>query len=111
VRPASEVTLNAVEATVSGGAVVVTLTATGEPEIRTLELKAPDRIVLDLRNAAVGSVRPFGERSVEQLGVKKVRWAPFASDAPTVRVVVDLERPMKYSLSSQPGLIRVSVQP
>ncbi|MDO3410334.1 N-acetylmuramoyl-L-alanine amidase family protein [Saccharibacillus sp. CPCC 101409] len=92
--------------TISAGAAV---TPTGTV------LKNPDRIVVDLPNAAFGTnLLQGGELRLGQvvtvpvadsLAVKQVRYSLFSQSPSTVRVVIDLNRSVGYNLYTQGSLV------
>ncbi len=77
----------------------IELTAKGAITPRVETLSSPDRLVVDLPNTALAT--SVNRISVGNGGVTGVRIGTDASA--TTRVVVDLERPLKYELTPGPG--------
>jgi type IV pilus assembly protein PilQ len=77
----------------------IELTAKGAITPRVETLSSPDRLVVDLPNTALAT--SVNRISVGNDGVTGVRIGTDASA--TTRVVVDLERPLKYELTPGPG--------
>jgi hypothetical protein len=100
------VQLTRVDVTVSSVQVILALSLSGPAEYSTMELTSPGRLVIDLVNTAVATSRQYGSISVGDLGVERVRWAPFEASTPTARLVIDLTEPVTHSIGSAPsGLV------
>jgi hypothetical protein len=97
--------------TVSSEQVILALSLSGTVEYSTMELESPGRIVVDLRNAEVATNRKYGSIPVSDLGVERVRWAPFEADVPTARLVVDLLEPVAFSIEPAPSGLVVKLRP
>jgi hypothetical protein len=83
--------LRDVEVSASDDQVTVYLRSDGPLQYKTMVLKAPDRLVVDLSNTVVGTKPSPGSVDVASLGVTRVRWALFQSEPPIARIVVDME--------------------
>jgi formylglycine-generating enzyme required for sulfatase activity len=105
------VELTRVDATVSSVQVILALSLSGPAEYSTMELTAPDRLVIDLANTTVGTARRYGSLSVGDLGVEGVRWAPFEAANPTARLVIDLLQPVTFSIDAAPSGLVVQLRP
>ena len=79
--------------------VSIELTAKGAITPRVETLSSPSRLVVDLPNTALAT--SVSRISVGNSGVTSVRIGTDSSE--TTRVVVDLQRPMKYELVPGPG--------
>jgi hypothetical protein len=87
-----------VDVTVSSAQVILALSLTGAAEFTTMMLTSPDRVVIDLANTSVATGRQYGSIDVSDLGVERVRWAPF--QAANARIVIDLTQPVSYAIES-----------
>jgi hypothetical protein len=103
--------LTRVDATVSSVQVILALSLSGPAEYSTMELTAPDRLVIDLANTTVGTARRYGSLAVGDLGVEGVRWAPFEAANPTARLVIDLLQPVTFSIDAAPSGLVVQLRP
>jgi formylglycine-generating enzyme required for sulfatase activity len=90
--------LTRVDVTVSSAQVILALSLTGAAEFTTMMLTSPDRVVIDLANTSVATGRQYGSIDVSDLGVERVRWAPF--QAANARIVIDLTQPVSYAIES-----------
>jgi hypothetical protein len=100
------VQLTRVDVTVSSVQVILALSLSGPAEYSTMELASPGRLVIDLLNTAVATSRQYGSIAVGDLGVERVRWAPFEANTPTARLVIDLTETVTHSIESAPsGLV------
>ena len=100
------VQLTRVDVTVSSMQVILALSLSGPVEYSTMELTSPGRLVIDLVNTAVATSRQYGSIAVGDLGVERVRWAPFEADTPTARLVIDLTETVTHTIESAPsGLV------
>jgi hypothetical protein len=90
--------LTRVDVTVSSAQVILALSLTGAAEFTTMMLTSPDRVVIDLANTSVATDRQYGSIDVADLGVERVRWAPF--QAANARIVIDLTQPVSYAIES-----------
>ena len=78
--------------------VSVEIIAVGQVQPRVSSMDRPDRVVVDLPNTVLVTDRR--RVSVDSDGVKAVRAGMNGEASPTTRLVVDLDAPMKYELSS-----------
>lgn len=90
--------LTRVDVTVSSAQVILALSLTGAAEFTTMMLTSPDRVVIDLANTTVATERQYGSIDVADLGVERVRWAPY--QAANARIVIDLTQPVSYAIES-----------
>jgi hypothetical protein len=100
-----------VDYTVSSEQVIVVLSMSGSAQYTTTMLSSPDRVVIDLPNTAVATTRQYGSIDVGNLGVQRVRWAPFQAGLPAARVVIDLMQPVSYAIESAATGLVVRLKP
>jgi Sulfatase-modifying factor enzyme 1/AMIN domain len=101
--------LTRVDVTVSSEQVILALSLTSEAEYTTMMLSSPDRVVIDLTNTSVATERQYGSIDVADLGVERVRWAPF--QGASARIVVDLLKPVSYAIESAASGLVVRLRP
>jgi formylglycine-generating enzyme required for sulfatase activity len=101
--------LTRIDVTVSSEQVILALSLTNEAEYTTMMLSSPDRVVIDLANTSVATERQYGSIDVADLGVERVRWAPF--QAANARIVVDLLQPVSYAIESAASGLVVRLRP
>ena len=89
--------------------VQIDVSANGPLNPRTMKLKGPDRIVVDLLNAVPGG-RPHTV-SVDANGVVAVRMGRFRENPPITRLVVDLSAPGDFDLIPNGNKISIRVRP
>jgi hypothetical protein len=87
----------------------VEIRASGLLSPKTLTLKSPDRLVIDLVNAVPQS-RPH-DIPVHAGDLNMVRMARYQSDPPTTRVVLDLKAPQSFLLASTNDKLIVKLRP
>lgn len=86
------------------GASGARLAVEGPVSYKAFKLDSPDRFVVDLQDAVLGSA----DRSWRGAGpVKGVRAALFGAEAPVLRVVFDLEAPLPAATREAPGAVLV----
>lgn len=94
----------------SGGDVVINIATTNPVRYKTLRLKNPERIVVDLQGArrvkSLKSVYPARSRLLKQ-----VRVGQWRSNPAIVRVVADLERNAAFSVRADASGIRIKLKP
>ncbi len=76
---------------------MVSINSSSRMEYRAMVLEQPDRIVVDLHNAYLDGFTD-GSIPVDKDGIIAVRYSQFEKN--TVRVVVDLETPLQYSVEN-----------
>ncbi|HEY8470486.1 MAG TPA: AMIN domain-containing protein, partial [Longimicrobiales bacterium] len=83
----------------------VVIAVDGQVSVKDFTLDNPARLVLDIEGARYALPR---ERfiGIERGGIRSLRASQFR--ATTVRVVFDLQQPVKYTVHREEGLIRVS---
>lgn len=86
-----------------GGALAVTISATGPVRAAGLALRSPDRVVVDLTSAVTRLQVPAGALQGE--GVVRVRSAQFHVRPYVTRVVFDLAHPVGFKIIETPGTI------
>jgi len=84
----------------------LTIQATGEVQPNVFRLKEPDRIVIDLPNttlerAADGSASGSFPVDANHSYISNIRYSLFAFEPATVRIVVDLKRPIWHHVVPQ----------
>jgi hypothetical protein len=108
--PASGLGVTAVAFEQVGGELQIRLAMTGKPAYRAFALASPDRLVIDLQGVVQQISKGSGAVSVNQGGVKQIRYSQFQLDPPVTRAVIDLERALKHQVeaSDKQVLIRLS---
>ena len=102
--PAGELT--AVSIVAAPGRVDFVLQVTGNVQVNDFFLSDPDRLVLDLVGATLGSTQIKMYDGVNRGGITNVRYAQYKPG--TVRVVLDLESAKPYKVEQNDGAIKVS---
>lgn len=87
----------------------VEIRTTGTLVPKTLTLKSPERLVIDLPNAVPES-RPHNI-PVHAADVNMVRMSQFQTEPPTTRVVLDLKAPQSFELASLDRKLVVKLRP
>ena len=87
----------------------VEIHATGLLSPKTLTLRSPDRLVIDLVNAVPES--RTRDIPVHAADLNMVRMARYQSDPPTTRVVLDLKSPQDFQLASMSDTLIVKLRP
>ena len=96
--------LEAIELRKVDGAVVAYLRLTQLSEYKTLLLKNPPRLAIDITPSYLSPSLSAPETLPP---ISQVRWSQFSKDPPTVRVVFDLERETGVDIRSKPSLIEI----
>ena len=96
--------LEAIEMRKADGCVIASLKLTQLSEYKTLLLKNPPRLALDITPAYLTSL--IANPSCLS-PIAKVRWSQFSHEPPTVRVVFELEKETSVDIRSKPSLIEV----
>lgn len=96
--------LEAIELKKVDGAVVACLRLTQLSEYKTLLLKNPPRLAIDITPSYFSPSLSAPETLPP---ISQVRWSQFSKDPPTVRVVFDLERETGVDIRSKPSLIEI----
>ncbi len=102
--PAGELT--AVSIVAAPGRVDFVLQVTGNVQVNDFFLSDPDRLVLDLVGAKLGTSQIKLYDGVNRGGITNVRYAQYKPG--TVRIVLDLESAKPYKVEQNGGEIRVS---
>ena len=102
--PAGELT--AVSIVAAPGRVDFVLQVTGNVQVNDFFLSEPDRLVLDLVGAKLGTGQIKMYDGVNRGGITNVRYAQYKPG--TVRIVLDLESAKPYKVEQNGGEIRVS---
>lgn len=102
--PAGELT--AVSIVAAPGRVDFVLQVTGNVQVNDFYLTDPDRLVLDLVGATLGSTQIKMYDGVNRGGITNVRYAQYKPG--TVRVVLDLDAAKPYKVEQNNGAIKVS---
>ena len=87
----------------------VEIHASGVLSPKTLTLKSPDRLVIDLPNTV--SESRSHEIPVNAADLSMVRMAKYQSNPPTTRVVLDLKAPQDFQLASMNDRLIVMLHP
>ncbi|MEZ4415532.1 MAG: AMIN domain-containing protein [Gemmatimonadota bacterium] len=89
-----------------GAGTLVTLSHTGTTTVKAFQLSGPPRVVIDLQGLQHGLPQTdFG--GVAGSGIGAIRTSQF--DATTVRVVLDLDRAVRYSVERKGGRVEISL--
>ncbi|MDI6707049.1 MAG: N-acetylmuramoyl-L-alanine amidase family protein [Bacillota bacterium] len=84
----------------------VVINSTARLEYNTIVLQMPDRIVVDLPNTYLEGTTG-GTINIGKNGVKAVRYSQFEKN--TVRVVIDLDAPLQYSVETSDSGLAVNL--
>jgi AMIN domain len=93
----------------AGGAVIIDITLTQSVPYHTMQLRGPDRLVVDLKGAResdVGAEYPAHSQVLE-----RVRTSQWKSDPAVFRVVADLKGDPSFSVKAQDSGIRIEITP
>jgi type IV pilus assembly protein PilQ len=77
----------------------VEVAATGPITPKVMKLTAPDRIVIDVANAV--PTRALRTVAVHEADVKSIRTAKYSLNPPATRIVVDLNRPQEFEVTTK----------
>ncbi len=103
--PASVVRVTQVSVKIFGDTVQLTVVGNGPLTYRTLQLSSPPRLVIDLPGAVVDPAIP-PLMDVERGGVVRVRIGQFQERPPIVRIALDLETALPFTLAtSSPSVL------
>src|SRR3990172_9967295 len=103
----SPVRITQVTVKVFGDTVQLSVIGTGPLTYKTLQLSNPPRLVIDLPGAIVDpAVPPLVE--VDKGGVARVRVGQFGEKPPMVRVAVDLDSPLPFTLATSSPTVLVA---
>ncbi|HEX6615449.1 MAG TPA: secretin N-terminal domain-containing protein [Gemmatimonadales bacterium] len=97
--------VTAVSLAPAGDKTEVVVAVRGAVDVRDFLLTSPDRLVLDVVGATLGSTSASVYDGVKRGGVLNLRYSQFRPDI--VRVVIDLEGPETYTVDRTDGAIRV----
>jgi type IV pilus assembly protein PilQ len=92
-----------------GSFTTVEVSANGPIQTRSMKLKSPDRIVVDLLNS-VPAERPKTV-AVNAKGVVAVRMGRFQSDPPITRLVVDLSEACAFQVVNRGNKLLIAIHP
>jgi type IV pilus assembly protein PilQ len=98
--------VTAVSLAPAAGKTEILVAVTGAVEVRDFLLSSPDRLVLDVVGARLGTTTASLYDGVKRGGVVNLRYSQFRPDV--VRIVVDLEGPQAYKVDRGTDAIRVS---
>jgi hypothetical protein len=84
----------------------VVIALTGPVQVADFTIEAPDRIVLDLTGARLNTLGRAYDRKA-RAGIRNIRISQYSPSV--VRVVLDMDSPRQYVVSSADNQIRVSV--
>lgn len=93
----------------SAGAVIIDIATTKPVPYRTLQLKNPERLVVDLKGASKATLRSV--YSVQSSILKRVRVGQWRSHPAIVRVVADLKGTPAFSIHADPSGIWIKLKP
>src|SRR3990170_90983 len=90
-----------------GDTVQLSVTGTGPLTYRTLQLSSPPRLVIDLRGAVIGpAIPPLID--VERGGIARVRVGQFQTKPAIVRIAVDMDRVLPFTLATSTPAVLVA---
>ena len=89
------------------GKTEVIINVQGDVDVQDFTLSAPQRVVIDLRNATL-SGQPVLYDKISRGGITNVRMAQFKQDV--VRIVLELDGPRNYTVIKGTGDLRVAVE-
>src|SRR6185312_13469379 len=92
----------------AAGKTEIVVAVKGAVEVRDFLLSSPDRLVLDVVGAKLGTTTASLYDGVKRGGVVNLRYSQFRPDI--VRIVVDLEGPQAYKVERVNDAIRVSFE-
>ncbi len=103
----SPVRITQVTVKVFGDTVQLSIIGTGPLTYKTLQLSNPPRLVIDIPGAIVDpAVPPLVD--VDKGGVARVRVGQFGEKPPMVRVAVDLDSPLPFTLATSAPTVLVA---
>ena len=100
--------VTAVSLAPAAGKTEIVVAVKGAVDVRDFLLSSPDRLVLDVVGAKLGTTSASLYDGVKRGGVLNLRYSQFRPDI--VRIVVDLEGPQAYKVDRANGTIRVSFE-
>ncbi|HEX2635985.1 MAG TPA: AMIN domain-containing protein [Gemmatimonadales bacterium] len=98
--------VTAVSLTPAAGKTEVVVAVRGAVDVRDFLLTSPDRLVLDVVGAKLGTTTASLYDGVKRGGVLNLRYSQFRPDV--VRIVIDLQGPETYTVDRSDNAIRVS---
>ena len=98
--------VTAVSLAPAAGKTEIVVAVKGAVDVRDFLLSSPDRLVLDVVGAKLGTTTASLYDGVKRGGVLNLRYSQFRPDI--VRIVVDLDGPQAYKVDRSNGAIRVS---
>ena len=104
---AASVAVTSVSVLPTAGRTEVVIAVDGAVRVKDFTLAGPNRLVLDLTGARLGL---RGERydRVARGGITNLRMSQFSANV--VRVVLDLDGPRRYTVSTDAGDVRVAIE-
>jgi type IV pilus assembly protein PilQ len=100
--------VTAVSLAPAAGKTEIIVAVKGAVDVRDFLLSSPDRLVLDVVGAKLGTTTASLYDGVKRGGVVNLRYSQFRPDI--VRIVVDLEGPQAYKIDRANDAIRVSFE-
>lgn len=101
--------LEAIEIAKVDGGIMASLKLSQLSEYKTLLLKNPPRLAIDISPAYLSPSLVSPQEVLSP--ISQVRWSQFSYNPPTVRVVFELEKETGIDIKSEPSLIRVRFGP
>jgi type IV pilus assembly protein PilQ len=98
--------VTAVSLAPAAGKTEIVVAVRGTVDVRDFLLSSPDRLVLDLVGATLGSTSASLYDGVKRGKVVNLRYSQFRPDV--VRLVVDLDGPQAYKVDRSSGAVRVT---
>jgi AMIN domain len=93
----------------AGGAVVIDISLTQSVPYHTMQLRGPDRLVVDLKGAIESDLR--AEYPAHSQLLERVRTNQWKSDPAVFRVVADLKGNPSFSVKAHESGIRIELRP
>ena len=93
----------------AGGAVIIDISITQSVPYHTMQLRGPDRLVVDLKGAIESDVR--GEYPAHSQILERVRTSQWKSEPAVFRVVADLKGNPSFSVKAHESGIRIELKP
>jgi hypothetical protein len=93
----------------AGGAVIIDISLTQSVPYHTMQLRGPDRLVVDLKGALESDLK--GEYPVSSQVLERVRTNQWKTDPAVFRVVADLKGNPSFSVKAHESGVRIELKP
>ena len=108
--PGGLIALTSIEIRAEGGGVIVAIVTDKPAQYKTMVLSGPHRLVIDLSGTLVKTPGSNRSTTLNQLGVKGVRWAQFKRNPAIARIVVDMEVRLDFKIDVRADQLVVRLQ-